>query len=106
MKIYLSLLAALIKSLTNNIYRMRIKIITYLLLLLSLSVTAQTKRALVIGLGEQQDKAWNKINGDKDVPLVQGMLKNAGFKSVTQLFIKIAKNRTEKQVKVSFLFKI
>ena len=64
---------------------MRIKIITYILLLLSLSVTAQTKRALVIGLGEQQDKAWNKINGDKDVPLVQTMLKNAGFKSVTTL---------------------
>ena len=40
--------------------------------------------SLVIGLGEQQDKAWNKINGDKDVPLVQGMLKSAGFKSVTQ----------------------
>lgn len=64
---------------------MKTKIITYLLLLLSLSVTAQTKRALVIGLGEQQDKAWNKINGDKDVPLVQTMLKNAGFKSVTTL---------------------
>lgn len=64
---------------------MRTKIITYLLLLLSLSVSAQTKRALVIGLGEQQDKAWNKINGDKDVPLVQGMLKSAGFKSVTTL---------------------
>lgn len=63
------------------------RIITYLLLLLSLPVPlhAQTKRALVIGLGEQQDKAWNKINGDKDVPLVQGMLKNAGFKSVTTL---------------------
>ena len=71
---------------------MRIRIITHLLLLLSLSVSAQTKRALVIGLGEQQDKAWNQIYGDKDVPLVQGMLKNAGFKSVTQLFIKIAKN--------------
>lgn len=64
---------------------MKTKIITYLLLLLSLSVTAQTKRALVIGLGEQQDKAWNKINGDKDVPLVQGVLKSAGFKSVTTL---------------------
>lgn len=61
------------------------RIITYLLLLLSLSVSAQTKRALVIGLGEQQDKAWNKINGDKDVPLVQTMLKSAGFKSVTTL---------------------
>ena len=87
---------------------MKIRIIIYFLLLLSLPVQlhAQTKRALVIGLGEQQVKAWNKINGDKDVPLVQGMLKSAGFKSVTQLFIKIAKNRTEKQVKVSLLFKI
>ena len=85
---------------------MKIRIIIYFLLLLSLPVQlhAQTKRALVIGLGEQQDKAWNKINGDKDVPLVQGMLKSAGFKSVTQLFIKIAKNRTEKQEKVRLLF--
>ena len=64
---------------------MKTKIITYILLLLSLSITAQTKRALVIGLGEQQDKAWNKINGDKDVPFVQAILKNAGFKSVTTL---------------------
>lgn len=53
--------------------------------MLSLSVSAQTKRALVIGLGEQQDKAWNKINGDKDVPLVLAILKSAGFKSVTTL---------------------
>lgn len=64
---------------------MRARFITYILLLLSLSVTAQTKRALVIGLGEQQDKAWNKINGDKDVPFVQAMLKDAGFKTVTTL---------------------
>lgn len=64
---------------------MRIRIITYFLLLLSLSVTAQTKRALVIGLGQQQDKNWNKINGDKDVPFVKGILKNAGFKYVTTL---------------------
>ena len=64
---------------------MKTRIITYLLLLLSLPVSAQVKRALVIGLGEQQDKAWNKINGDKDVPLVQAMLKSTGFKSVTTL---------------------
>lgn len=70
---------------------MKIIFILFYLQLLSLSVSAQTKRALVIGLGEQQDKAWNKINGDKDVPLVLGMLKSAGFKLVTQLFIKIAK---------------
>ena len=60
-------------------------LILFYLQLLSLSVTAQTKRALVIGLGEQQDKAWNKINGDKDVPFVQAILKNAGFKSITTL---------------------
>lgn len=66
---------------------MKIRIIIYFLLLLSLPVQlhAQTKRALVIGLGEQQDKAWNKINGDKDVPFVQAILKKAGFKSVTTL---------------------
>ena len=64
---------------------MKARLIIYLFLLLSLSVTAQTKRAIVIGLGEQQDKAWNKINGDKDVPIVQGMLKEAGFRSVTTL---------------------
>ena len=52
---------------------------------LPVQLHAQTKRALVIGLGEQQDKAWNKINGDKDVPFIQAMLKNAGFKSVTTL---------------------
>ena len=55
---------------------MKIRIIIYFLLLLSLSMQlhAQTKRALVIGLGEQQDKTWNKINGDKDVPFVQSKL--------------------------------
>lgn len=66
---------------------MKIRIFIYFLLLLSLPVQlhAQAKRALVIGLGEQQDKAWNKINGDKDVPLVLAILKSAGFKSVTTL---------------------
>lgn len=64
---------------------MKARLIIYLFLLLSLSVTSQTKRALVVGLGQQQDKVWNKINGDKDVPIVQGMLKSAGFKSVTTL---------------------
>ena len=45
---------------------MKIRIFIYFLLLLFLPVQlhAQVKRALVIGLGEQQDKAWNKINGE------------------------------------------
>lgn len=60
-------------------------LLCFMMLMLSLSTYSQTRRALVIGLGQQQDKAWNKINGDKDVPFVQAMLKNAGFKSVTTL---------------------
>lgn len=44
-----------------------------------LSVNAQTKRALVIGIGEQLDPSWGKINGDKDVPLVLELLKESGF---------------------------
>lgn len=55
--------------------------ILVLLLFLSLSLLgkAQTRRALVIGLGLQEDKAWGKINGDKDVPYVLEMLKRANF---------------------------
>ena len=35
-------------------------ILPYILsLMLSLSATAQTKRALVIGFGKQEDKDWN-----------------------------------------------
>jgi len=51
------------------------------LLFLSVVTQAQTRRALVIGIGQQEDKAWNKINGDKDVPYVEEMLKNAKFKT-------------------------
>ena len=83
---------------------MKIIFILFYSQLLSLSVSAQTKRALVIGLGEQQDKAWNKINGDKDVPLVQGMLKSAGFKLVTQLFIKIARVSSSLFLKTSWKY--
>lgn len=56
-----------------------------LLLLLPLLLPAQTRRALVIGIGEQQDKSWGKINGDRDVPLVKGMLAEAGFRDVRTL---------------------
>lgn len=43
------------------------------------------RRALVIGLGEQQDPAWARINGDKDVPLITGMLRANGFSHITTL---------------------
>ena len=50
-----------------------------------LLLQGQTRRALVIGLGEQMDPAWGKINGDKDVPYVTSMLQMCGYKDITTL---------------------
>lgn len=43
------------------------------------------KRALIIGLGEQEDIQWAKINGDKDVSYVREMLKSAGYADIRTL---------------------
>lgn len=51
---------------------------------------AQTRRALVIGLGEQVDKSWAKINGDKDVQYVLKMLEDAKYKDIRTLVNKQA----------------
>lgn len=56
-----------------------------LLLFLSMSMVAQTRRALVIGVGQQKDMSWAKINGDKDVQYVKQMLGNAGYTDVRTL---------------------
>lgn len=61
-----------------------------LMLLGAVQMAAQTKRALVIGLGQQEDKAWAKINGDRDVPLVKEMLNAAGYKQIKILVNKQA----------------
>lgn len=45
----------------------------------------QSKRALVIGLGKQEDPSWGKINGDKDVAYIQKMLKKAGYNEIRTL---------------------
>lgn len=47
----------------------------------TVGLTAQTRRALIIGVGQQEDKKWGKINGDKDVPFVEEILRNAKFKA-------------------------
>lgn len=60
-------------------------ILSVALMFSSLQLSARTKRALVIGIGEQADKSWAKINGDKDVPYVQMMLLKAGYKDVQTL---------------------
>lgn len=56
-----------------------------IILTCSLPSEAKTRRAVVIGLGEQLDRSWAKINGDKDVPLVVSMLKANGFRDIATL---------------------
>lgn len=56
-----------------------------LLLLMPVMLFAQQKRAIVIGLGEQEDKSWAKINGDKDVALVNEVLNKSNFSDITNL---------------------
>lgn len=69
--------------------RILIMILT-ILLFPSFQIFCQTRRALVIGLGEQADKSWAKINGDKDVPYVQRMLQDVGYKDLRTLVNKQA----------------
>ena len=54
-------------------------------LFMSLSAFAVKKHALVIGLGTYKDISWNKINGDRDVPIVCAMLREFGYKHITTL---------------------
>lgn len=61
-------------------------VITMAVVLLSVvAAWGQTRRAVVIGLGEQQDASWTKINGDRDVPLVVAMLEANAFTDITTL---------------------
>ena len=52
------------------------------LLFIPILAQAQTKRALVIGIGEQVDSAWKKINGDKDVQYVLEILNDANYEQI------------------------
>lgn len=46
---------------------------------------AITRRALVIGLGQQMDTRWSKIHGDEDVRYVVRMLKKCGYADINTL---------------------
>lgn len=81
--------------------RNKIIIIVTLICLFQASMAfAQKKRALVIGLGEQEDVSWGKINGDKDVPLVCKFLRSVGFKDIKTLI-----NRQATKTKIVDAFK-
>lgn len=55
-----------------------------LLMLVSVCMShAQTKHALVIGIGKYPaGSGWQRINGDRDADSVVNMLKGAGFKNI------------------------
>lgn len=55
-----------------------------------LTTWGTTRRGLIIGLGEYQDKAWSKIHGDRDVPIVNDMLVKCGYTDVMTLVNKQA----------------
>lgn len=62
-----------------------ILIIILIILLLPFIALARTDRALLIGLGEQKDPAWAKINGDRDVELLSRQLSEAGVRDIHTL---------------------
>lgn len=70
-----------------------------LMLVVPPRLSAQTRRALVIGLGEQLDNSWAKINGDKDVDYVVEMLTDAGYEDIRTL---VNKQATKAEIVAAF----
>lgn len=77
---------------------------------------AQTRRALLIGLGEQADKSWARIHGDKDIALLKPLLQKKGYRdmqilinsqatkdAIVKAFETLAQNcRTDDEVYIHF----
>ncbi len=56
------------------------RLVVIFLVLISLSGFAQTRRALVVGIGTYPEASgWNMIHGDNDVGIICSMLEKAGF---------------------------
>ena len=66
---------------------MQKKLLVIVVLFVASAITAGaiTRRALVIGLGQQQDTRWGKIHGDEDVRYVVEMLKKCGYSDIRTL---------------------
>ena len=80
---------------------MIIKFLLITLLIYSYTSSAQTKRAIVIGLGQQEDISWGKINGDLDVPYIKEMLSISGFNRQNIVTL-VNSNATKKNIVSSF----
>lgn len=75
------------------------KSIAFVLFLLVAIPLQAAKRALIIGIGTYEDVAWNKIHGDRDVPLVEEMLKSSGFHDIKTL---VNQQATKKSIVAQF----
>lgn len=60
-------------------------IVAVLLMVTVLSGQAVTHRALIFGLGKQEDTTWGKIHGDNDVYYVRQMLERMGYTDIRTL---------------------
>lgn len=62
-----------------------ITITLILTLLFAIHAEARDKRALIIGIGKQEDTSWSTIHGDRDVAIISDMLSKSGFSDITTL---------------------
>lgn len=62
------------------------RIFLFIMLLLSVNLYSQTRRALVVGIGKYpKETGWQTIHGDVDADSITCMLQNAGFDDVVTL---------------------
>lgn len=81
---------------------MRNVIYTIIFCVLSCNICLANKYALVIGIGEYPDvSGWNKINGDKDIPIVRDILITNGFTASNIVEIK-NEQATAKSIRTAF----
>ena len=60
-------------------------VLSFILLLAVVLPISATKRALLIGIGVQQDDSWGKINGDRDIAYLTEILKKSGYAEIDSL---------------------
>jgi len=71
-------------------------------LLMIHSLEAQTRRAVIIGIGSYPaESGWSSIHGDNDVPLISGTLTRKGFDSKNIVCL-TNENATKKKIISSF----
>lgn len=79
---------------------MKRSVLTYIMMICSLSVVAVNKHALIFGLGVQEDICWSKVHGDEDVKIVQSMLKKCGFRDIRTV---VNENATKQGMAQAFI---